>query len=223
MSRVRGRTRWLTVAALLALTAGCGAGTAAPAPGKTASLNLTLKSVPIVRSIKVSAIQRNFGNCRYGKAADNTASQPGKLGYPNSVCWIGLAGPAATFPITITNTGIAAYMEVSGQNARPSVYGSQWSLCNIGGHPAVACTGSHGKPGVNQYLLQNFGPGGRINAAGLTDTPVCDHEFSPTGNCWAVQGASQTEGIKLTGPSMSTDTSTTWTVTITWTPVPGPG
>jgi hypothetical protein len=59
--------------------------------------------------------------------------------------------------------------------------------------------------------------------AGIGGTPACDREFYASGQCWAVQGASQSEGIELIGPAFSSDTSTKWTMTITWTPVPGNG
>jgi len=222
--------RWLlavlvALIALIALMAGCGSNAAPPGSGQAASVNLTLNSVPIVRSVTISATQRTFGNCRFGDPSRNTGSKPGQLGYPNGVCSLGVMNPYGNFPITITNTGIASDIEVNGANAVPVNPGgsdNQWSLCNAGGDPAVHCHGGDGEPGTDQYLVQNFGPGGRINASGLTDTPACDHAFAVSGTCWARQGASQTEGVNLTGPSDSTDTSTKWTVTITWTPVPGP-
>jgi hypothetical protein len=72
-------------------------------------------------------------------------------------------------------------------------------------------------PGNNQYLLQNFAAGGD-NTAGLTNNSVCDPEFA-AGGCAAVTGDAQQEGIKITGPELSSDTATSWTVTIKWTAV----
>jgi hypothetical protein len=220
------RVKWVLPLLLpLAAIAGCGtSGSVPPGAGQAASVNLTLNTVPIVRSVTISTSQRTFSNCQYGDPRRNTGSQQGLLGYPNGVCWLGLTNPFGNFPIKITNTGIASFMLVNGANAVPAEPGGSdnpWSLCNVGNDPAVDCKGRHGKPGADQYLLQNFGPSGRINASGLTTTPACDHEFDPSGRCWAVQGTDRTEGVELMGPSMSTDTSTKWTVTITWIPVPG--
>jgi hypothetical protein len=68
-------------------------------------------------------------------------------------------------------------------------------------------------------MVENFSPAGQ-QKAGISGTPECDPVFDNSGSCWAVEGASQNEGIELIGPSFSTDTSTKWTMTITWTPVP---
>ena len=75
-------------------------------------------------------------------------------------------------------------------------------------------------PGKNQYVVQNFSPNRKLNAAGLTNALACDPEFGLTGGCWSTYGQSQREGLLLTGPAEIDDTSTSWTVTITWTPVP---
>lgn len=220
MSLTWRNTAWL-LPLLLAGLAGCGFRTPAPAAGQPGSISLSLKTVPTIRSITVSPKKASFGSCSGGYAQNNTASAGDKLGYPNARCWVGITNPYGSFPIKITNTGIAAYVYVNGSNAVPSDNGSQWQLCNLGRRPAVSCTGRRNRPGVNQYLVQNFGPSTTMNTAGLTGTPACDHQFDPSGKCWAVQGTFQTEGIKLTGPSTSTDNATNWTVTITWTPVPG--
>jgi hypothetical protein len=223
VSPMAGRAKWILPLLLLVAIAGCGRFTPQPAAGQAASINLSLKTVPTVRSVTVSSAQGSFDNCQYGDPSQNTGSKPDQLGYPNGVCWLGLLNPFGVFPIKITNTGIASYLEVNGASATPSDNGNSWSLCNAGRRAAVRCNGTGGKPGTDQYLVANFGPSGRINATGLTDTPVCDRVFGASGNCWAVQGTYQTEGVRLTGPSTSTDTSTKWTVTIPWTPVPGLG
>ncbi len=109
---------------------------------------------------------------------------------------------------------------MSGSNAAPADGGTQWGLCNRGSSPAVRCTGEKGKlPGVNQYLLQNFSPAGR-NPDGLTASPTCDTLFGGSRPCWTQQGGSQSEGLRLTGPTVSSDTSTKWKITITWVPAP---
>jgi hypothetical protein len=204
---------------LLALgLAGCGYSSPPAGAGHSASVNLSLTTVPTIRSVTVSPAKANFSSCSGGKAQNNTESTSTKLGFPNGQCWVGSLG--ATFPITITNTGIASQIDVNGASAVPSDDITEWSLCNVGSNPFVACSGRNNDlPGKDQYLVQNFGPY-RENDSGLTDNPRCDQEFDRNGRCWAMQGSSETEGIKLTGPYQSSDNSTKWTVTITWTPVP---
>jgi hypothetical protein len=212
----------LAISALIALIglAGCGAVGASPqATGRGASIAVSLKVVPTIRSVTVSPATARFGNCIGGSAGLNTGSTPGALGYPNGHCWLGKQG--SSFPITVTNSGIASYIDVSGSNAVPSDGGTQWSLCNRGAHPVVTCTSSNGTaPGIDQYTVVNFAPGSGPSLAGLTDTPACDTKFGPGGSCWTTNGESQQEGIELTGPATPDDSSTSWTVTITWMPVP---
>lgn len=205
--------------ALVGLAA-CGSVSSAPAgAGKGASIVISLHVVPTIRSVTVSPDKANFGNCAGGYANRTTASTLGELGYPNAACFLGK--PQESFPITVTNTGIASHIYVNGANAVPSDAGIEWRLCNPGPKPDVACTSNNGmSPGENQYVVQNFAPNRRLNAAGLTNSLACDPEFSPVGGCWTSFGASQREGLKLTGPLKPDDTSTSWTVTITWNAVP---
>jgi hypothetical protein len=185
-------------------------------PGKGQSIAISLKVVPTVVAVTVSPSSAAFGGCTGGNKSVNTASTADALGFPNGRCWLGTPGSHGSFPITITNTGVAADIDVNGASASPSDDGTGWGLCNLGRNPASACTSSGGKlPGANQYLLQNFA-GGSTNPAGLTGTMTCDTEFA-AGSCSAVQGDSQQEGIELTGPASIADESTAWTVTITWT------
>lgn len=212
------RAYWWALPLLAVGLAGCGYSSPPAGAGQSASVNLSLTTVPTIRSVTVSPAKATFGTCSGGKAQNNTQSTSVKLGFPNGRCWVGSLG--AAFPITITNTGIASYIDVNGASAVPSDDITDWNLCNIGDNRAVTCSGNNNNsPGVDQYLLQNFGPY-RENGSGLTDNPRCDHEFDANGRCWALQGATQTEGIELTGPYQSSDNSTKWTVTITWTPVP---
>lgn len=220
-----GSVRWLLPILAAPLVVGLAAcGSKAPAgAGTSASVNLSLNTVPVVRSITVSPAKAAFGSCSGGDAGANTASTPSRLGYPNGRCWVGKLNPGGSFPITITNTGIASQIDISGASATPSDSGTGWSLCNTGSNPTVTCTGgsSHNLPGVDQYLVENFSPDNRPVRAGISDVPACDHQFSQSGNCDAIQGQFQTEGFELIGPAMASDSqSTRWTVTITWTPVP---
>lgn len=218
------KTRSLAVSVLLVAAsgvAGCGISGAAPQnAGQAASVNLSLTTVPTIRSVTVSPAGAAFGNCTGGLASRNTQSTPGKLGFPNGQCFVGLPS-SGFYPITITNTGIASQIYVNGTSAIPSDGGDQWSLCTKHGNGGPTCSRDDGRtPGTDQYMLKNFSAVGQ-QTAGISETPTCDREFFASGQCWAVQGASQSEGIELIGPEFSTDISTKWTMTITWTPVPG--
>jgi len=200
--------------------AGCGLGLGAPQnAGRSASVNLSLTTVPTVRSVTVSPVSATFGNCTGGLEKQNTHSTRDKLGFPNGHCLVGIN--PGFYPITITNTGIASAIDINGTSANPSDGGNQWSLCNLEGDGAARCTHHDGRlPGTDQYLVENFSAVGE-QKAGISATPTCDVEFSAAGNCYALQNASQGEGIELIGPFFSSDTYTKWTMTITWTPVPG--
>jgi hypothetical protein len=207
----------LAVAGLAACSTG-GTSSMPGSPGGSSSISISLKTVPTLVAVSVSPSTARFGGCIGGNGSANTASTSGALGFPNGQCWLGKAGSGGSYPITITNTGVAARIFVNGGNAVPSDGGAQWGLCNLGSSPAVTCANQSGKlPGNNQYLLQNFAAGGD-NTAGLTNSSVCDPEFA-AGSCNAVTGDAQTEGIKITGPELSSDTATSWTVTIKWTAV----
>jgi hypothetical protein len=212
----------IPAAAAAVVLAGCGSSTAPPSgAGKAASINLSLNTVPVIRSVTVSPVKGTFSNCSGGNAGANTASTSARLGYPNGRCWYGKPEPRGSFPITITNTGIASQIDVYGSSANPADDGDQWSLCNVGSSPAVTCTGaSKREPGSDQYLVVNFSPDDNPNADGVTGNPLCDHQFGESGSCRAIQGSFQTEGLELIGPSSTTDNSTSWTVTVTWMPVP---
>ena len=212
----------LTAAGLVAALAGCGGTPTPPGTGESASVNLSLTTVPTIRSVTVTATDKQFGSCTHGSAADNTASTSGQLGFPYGKCYLGKPGAGGTFPITITNTGIASDIYVSASSANPADGGTGWNLCNRGKSPVVLCTGGsdHLRPGVDQYLLQNFSLDQRADYGGLSGDPTCDYVFDVSRGCLAPEGAFQTEGLELTGPKSSSDTSTKWTVTVTWMPVP---
>ena len=207
----------VAVAGLAACATSTG-GTPAGTPGKGSSIDISLKVVPTIVSVTVSPSSASFGGCAGGNASVNTASTSAALGFPNGHCSLGTPGAHGSFPITITNTGVAASVYVNGGNAVPSDKGTDWGLCNLGTDPAAKCSADDGKlPGNNQYVVQNF-TSGSMNPTGLTGTMTCDTQFA-AGGCSAVQGVAQAEGILLTGPASSSDQSTEWTVTITWTAV----
>ena len=193
--------------ALIAL-AGCGTAPAPQGSSNGASITLTLHTVSDLRSVVISPTRGTFTSCSGGSTHDQTHSTSKLLGFPNGYCEF--------YPITVTNQGIPAHVEVYGSDASAADGNGQWTLCNLG----ASCTGPHGKPGLNQYLLANFTQL-RSYRAGLTASLSCDHVFNQVHRCWAGHDARQQEGIKVTGPSQTTDTSTTWTMTVTWFAVPG--
>jgi hypothetical protein len=209
------RRRAARLAVPVALIALAGCGTAAPPQGSSnpATITLTLHTVSDLRSAVVSPSRGIFTNCKDGSAVDKTPSTPTLLGFPNGEC--------SFYPITVTNQGVPAHLEVYASDASAADGNGQWTLCNTGAHPAVACADSGGQPGLNQFVLANFNQAGTTYSAGLTGDLSCDHVFNPAGRCWAGHRAIQLEGIRITGPSQTTDTSTTWTMTVTWFAVPG--
>jgi hypothetical protein len=222
------QVRWLGMLAGVAVSAGlagCGSLAASMPPsgaGQSAGINMTLNTVPVVRSVTVSPAKGTFGNCEYGSASQDTGSASNKLGYPNGRCWYGQPEPHGTFPVTITNAGVASQIDISGQPALPSDNGDQWDLCNTGKHPVSACNGNHHEPGTDQYKLQNFSPDSGMNYSGISDDWLCDRQFTENGKC-AVEphGAFQTEGFELIGPQWPTDSkATSWTTTISWIAAP---
>lgn len=218
---VRGGSRAVLALVTLAALGACAQPQSAAAPGQGASITISLKVVPTVRSVTVSPSKAAFGNCTGGKESLDTHSTASALGYPNGNCWLGTPGSGTPgsdgrFPVTITNTGIASYIEVSSGNAIPSDNGHQWSLCNLGPNPAVSCSGSRGMPAMDQYVVQSFASSGKKNADGLTGSPACDADFGTADQCWTVQGDNAQEGFTLTGPQAPDDSSTSWTVQITW-------
>jgi hypothetical protein len=213
--------RWLLVPLLLTAVTGCGSLAAAPqqAAGRSGSINLSLTTVPTIRSVTISPGRARFTHCTGGDGGANTRSTSGRLGFPNGACWVG-SNTSGGYPITVTNTGIGSDIDISGSSAEPLDGGDSWSLCNAAGNAAVACSGSKHRPGPDQYQVFNFSTWG-TRQGGISGTPRCDRVFGPAGSCWAVQDMVVTEGLELIGPQWSSDTSTQWTVTIIWTPVPG--
>jgi hypothetical protein len=192
-----------------------------PASGSSDSIDMSLHTVPTTRSVTVTPRRATFGNCSGGDQVNNTASTKHALGYPNGTCWIGKPGPDGSFPVTVTNSGIAARIEVSGADAEPSEPGTTWHLCNPGPNPATACTGRKGQlPGLNQYTIQNFARNQKLNTSSLTSDQACDPAFGSKDKCWAEFGQTRNEGMEIVGPFQSADPSTHWRITITWIPVP---
>lgn len=179
-----------------------------------------LNVVPTIRSITVSPGSVNFGGCRGGIGA--TGSTDASMGYPNATCSVGGTGANASYPITVSYTGLPGQVEVSATNAVPSDGGTQWSLCNplIQGQNPPACDGGQGLPGKDQYELQSQSAAAATGVA-LTTTSACDKVFDAGGVCSAAPPEfgtqTQHENLFLIGPRTWDDHSTSWTMTITWT------
>src|SRR5258708_22384554 len=173
--------KWLLPVPVVLLVTGlaaCGTKAAPPGAGTAQSLNLSLTTVPTTRSSTVSTPTAQIGDCHGGLAGNDTKSTSKKLGFPDGKCSYGKPGANGIFPITITNTGIASDIYVSGSSAIPEDNGTGWRLCNVGEEPVGACTGrKHLAPGTGQYLVRIFSPVDKPNYGGLTDTPSCDHVF----------------------------------------------
>jgi hypothetical protein len=204
--------RWLPPVVLIGL-AGCGSAAAVPQGASGgASITLTLHTLSDLRETYVSPSAGTFTDCQGGSSVDNTHSKGEYLGYPNGSCsfsWI-----------TIRNAGLPANIDILGSGATPSADVAHWSLCSTGRHATVKCTGPHYRPGIDQYLLQNYNAYLNRNRTGITDNLACDHEFSSSGTCSAPAGAKQREGVDLVGPTSSNDPPLIWTVVITWYAVP---
>lgn len=214
--RVRRSTGWTAFILLVVLVLALVVFKNRPAPGASngASVAISFKAVPTVRSVTVSPGTATFSNCTGGSPAADTASTTTALGYPNGHCWAGKPGAGGSFPVTITYKGPPGRVYVAGSNAIPSDGSTQWGLCNS----ATACTGPSGLPGGDQYMIKNFGTS-RNSSTGITGSLTCDQEFGP-GGCSAAPGQSQKEGVELIGPESSASTSSSWTVTITWAAAP---
>jgi hypothetical protein len=221
----RGRHPGARLAAMGCVLLGVAAlGTPAALAAGNGGTNLTINSVPNTISLTVSPAAATFADCSGGAAP--TASTPTELGYPDGQCSVGtLAGESdgGTAPISVTNTGIAADIDVNGASAGNE--SGNWGLCQSAG-PSETCDGSEDQPGSDQFQVQNFaveGNGEAENSDGLSLTPTCDYMFDFTGTsalgCSATAGQSQDEGLVLTGPSATSDTTTTWSTSVTWTAV----
>jgi hypothetical protein len=203
-------------------------GTAAPVSDSGGTTTGHLKVIPTIRSVTVSPGSVNFGDCTGGSGY--TDSTQGAMGYPNGGCSVGAPGVNASYPITVTYTGIPGDVYVSGSDAVPSDSGTNWTLCSPQGSPgtvtggATTCSGGENGllPGVDQYMVMNFAP--QVSSATvLTTTPECDMEFDSGGGCAATpaefKNQVQREGLLLTGPKTWDDHSESWTITVTWTAV----
>lgn len=211
--RVRRTASWAAVVLVLLIVALVVANVHAPAASNGASVVLSLKVVPTVRSVTVTPGRSSFGTCTGGSVSGDTVSTSAELGYPNARCWDGRPG-AARLPVTVTYSGPPGRVLIAGSDAAPATGFTGWRLCKS----AFSCSGRHGLPGLDQYMVRNFGSGSTTSGV-LTDSLRCDQQFGP-GGCTAAPGQSQKEGFELIGPAASANTSPLWTVTITWAAAP---
>lgn len=216
---VRARRR----AGLLASAVAVGAiGLAAPPAfaDSSGTANFSLNVLPQVYSVTVSQSVSTFGNCSGGN------STQGQIGFPNGSCDAGTVAVVSGFQpaVTITNTGVAGKIDISGQNAVPADNGTPWTLCTVNVTGPTLCSNSS-NPGQDQYALFGAAYNERAGIPNVLDTPSCDQLFdvnanSATGGCTATTGQQGTESLQLQGPSASTDPSSSWTLGVTWTAVP---
>jgi hypothetical protein len=178
------------------------------------STNATVNVLPIITSITVSPDSETFGNCRNGSSPNSSTSK--LLGYPNGQCTVGNL-KKNTYPITIKNTGIPAFIWVSASNAVPADHGTAWQLCSP--LSKVTCTGTGAKPGAEQFEAWTASTG-EVSTYGLTAHAACDYAFQANSGCTAGRNQSRTEGLKLIGPESFTDPSPSFTVTVTWLALP---
>jgi hypothetical protein len=217
--RVRvGRAAVLSGVVLAALVVG------SPAALAAGGTTLTINVVPTTLSLTVSPGTATFGSCSGGAAP--TTSTSTALGFPNGECLVGDPESDSGAPITITNTGVAADIEVNGTSAGNE--NGNWGLCNgDNADSAVICSGTDASPGANQYEIQNFvnyEGVGATSADGITGATSCDTLFDFTGaeasfGCSATSGQSQSEGLLLIGPESTSDTDPSWGTSVTWTAV----
>ncbi len=203
------------VAIIVVATIGKAASRSNTTAGQGGQTSISVKVIPMYRSVTVSPPTAACSHYRGGSGAD--ASTATALGYPNGRCTVGKPGSHASFPITVTYSGPLGEVMVKGSNAIPSAGGTPWRLCAPQGQPA--CKGRGGLPGKDQYELQTFAGAGQ-QLTGLTGQFQCDTQFNPAGYCVATRGHSQHEGVKLIGPAYSDNLSPSWTVTITWVAIP---
>lgn len=216
---VRQNTAGWTIVALMLIVgvvAYVGLRGSAQASAGRASMTASLKVVPTMRYVTVSPTETRFTRCKFGPPGAPFHSTSTALGYPNGRCWIGKL--RTTWPIKIIRDPQSEIL-VWGYDAVPMDGGTEWRLCNLGAHPAVACKGPNGLPGKDQFVVENFWPGGQ-NSTGLTNARLCASTSTSSGSCLLTMGRSQSEGIEVIGPSIPDDNSTSWKIRITWIAVP---
>jgi len=183
-----------------------------------ASRTANLKVVPTMRYVTVSPAETKFTRCKFGPPRSPFRSTSTALGYPNGRCWIGKLGSA--WPVKIKRDPQSEVL-VWGYDAVPADGGTQWRLCNRGADPAVTCKRANNLPGRDQFFVENFWAGGQ-HPTGLTDAQLCAATLTSSGGCVLTMGQSQSEGIKVIGPSGPDDNSTLWRIKIAWIAVPLP-
>jgi hypothetical protein len=179
-------------------------------PGKTATAKISIKVIQMFRSVTVSPTSVACSNYRFGNP--HNASTSTMLGFPHAQCSVGTLR-SKVLPLNVAYNGPAGEVEIESSGAVPGGGGKTWQLCGPG--TSTACKGQGGRPGIDQFRLQNFAtvPQGRTN---LTGKFQCDAVFNPDGSCTAFRGMSQHEGFQLFGPKWTFNQASSYTVTITW-------
>jgi hypothetical protein len=211
------RHGWRPLTLAIAVMALVGISAAPALAASTGSGTATINIVPAVYSVTVSPATFSFGLCSTRLGASTGSS----LGFPDGYCYYGTGTSTYTTGVTITNTGAAGHIDVNGSNAVPSDAGTPWTLCSEQGGTCTYLSGGLYYPGANQFQLGNLAdPDGSNAYTIISNSPACDEAFDASVGCSAASGASQIEGLEMTGPESSTDTSSTFTTTLTWTAGP---
>jgi hypothetical protein len=209
----------VVIAAFLVITRAKPAPDPQPGPGHSGSVAISLRTMQTYRTITVTPTSVKCGSYAGGGYPNRSK---GAMGFPNGTCSVGqyLKG---NDPIKIRYNGFQGYVYVHAGWAEPvqsTGGGIAWRPCSNAGPKNVQCRGPGGKPGVNQYMVEDFSPQGAPTA--LTGYTACDINFRPARGCYASRGNFQHEGFMITGPTWipPADTAKSWTVWVIWTAVP---
>jgi hypothetical protein len=204
-----GRTVTAALSALMLLAGGPSAASA----DSDAAIEATIVIDVPIRSVTVTPGQVTFAEC--------SGPDPAALTIPNGTCTVGHStGGPPLGGVTVTNTGDAGHILVSGSDAIPSDLGTHWKLC--GAPQKLACSAGAG-PGLDEFGMSAVGylGGGASSSVRLSNSLACDMAFNQHPSCGAaVHDAFKVEQLRLTGPSSSSNPSTRFTTHITWTAAP---
>jgi hypothetical protein len=184
-------------------------------PGKTVHAKISIKVIQMFRSVTVSPTSVACGNYEGGNP--NNLSTSAALGFPHAKCSVGTLH-SKVLPLTVSYNGPLGQVQIESSDAVPDGGGTTWRLCGPG--TSTGCKGQDGRPGIDQFRLQNFAtvPGREY----LSSNFQCDTVFNPGGACTATRGMSQQEGFWFFGPKWTFNHATSYTVTITWLAAPPP-
>ena len=152
--QVRPNSGWAILVGMVAVgvIAVAGFRSAPESPTGSGSMTATLRVVPTMRMVIVSPVTTKFGHCyggKHGLAVNRQGSR-----FPERPCSIG-SRIKRVFPIKVAN-GREAEIYVKSSAAVPADGKTEWTLCNRGSAPVVACKGPNDNPAKDQFVVQNF-------------------------------------------------------------------